>query len=352
MAVFDRIEYFGIAVDRDISIPRARRNRRQHSTSSSDISLSLVEVDELSITATPWFFQPNQGDTKLTPSSPSNSPFPLVPEQHFVVPVSNTGELLMDGSNVWHNSRSTTGHDALAPLERFIQCAERHEKIAVSLAADARYELPYQDYMPCPGSGPGSGAVSVATKSTRPSQIGRPEAVGQAHSLLPQLTTLPVESPKPVEEGPIMMRRYLADLGQEPNWLSVVLEHPQPHPETREERHDGPPADRIPQHETFSSVSLRPSCEQPPKFGSSTKRPFIECDEVSLDQDGYEKLVPDEELAKTYLYRLRSEAFKERTASLQDGSRPRRHKVTRVHKKRPRTGKEDGSSSPLSATDN
>lgn len=111
----------------------------------------------------------------------------------------------------------------LAPLDRFASTPQRHEKIALAMALHTRIESPYQDYVPCPGSGPGSPALSVATDHIRPgvapSRLEPPlprMSVGKlALGSLAHPHTL-------LNAGPTPMSRFLADAG--PNeWMAPTF---------------------------------------------------------------------------------------------------------------------------------
>jgi len=109
------------------------------------------------------------------------------------------------------------------PLDRFAKTSQRHEQIALALAGtDSRCHLPYQDYVPCPGSGPGSPAVSIATDYIPPAA---PVFVEQSRPDLPPSMTLAgiTSAPPPVSVNS-PLTRYLEDTSQTHEWLAVVLE--------------------------------------------------------------------------------------------------------------------------------
>lgn len=111
-------------------------------------------------------------------------------------------------------------------LNRFASTFERHEQIAFALAGpDSRCQLPYQDYVPCPGSGPGSPAVSDATDYIPPAApivVEPPKPEPQPSVSLADIVNA---APSPTSAAS-PMTRYLSDPNQGHEWLAVVLEQP------------------------------------------------------------------------------------------------------------------------------
>ena len=277
MAGLDRIEFFGIAADRDVVIHHDT-SRCSPALSSSVVSFASIAIDEdrlvlavthvdetitlvlmlcRSLTCRPWFSPTNKPPMHhpCSPVSSSHSSAPggfvaeeddrLMPSDGppiSLVPPRGDGlhELFEDAGD--GSSRSGGYGLDLTPLDRFAGKSERHERIALALAADARYEMPYLDYLPCPGSAPGSPAMSTATDGVPPAappvpllpfdQSPSPAAAAAAIGVDLDLDLVLVDEPEPVAAvvaASIPMSRYLADVNQPHEWLAVVLERPPPH---------------------------------------------------------------------------------------------------------------------------
>ncbi|KAK1752727.1 hypothetical protein QBC47DRAFT_405043 [Echria macrotheca] len=217
MAVFHPVEVFGVAADRDIVI---RKSRRGSTSAESIISLDDVVLNE-SVTKLPWFSMaaPSAWDKAAAPVSPSSSFANLVPEDIFAQ-LSGVSSLAGCSSN-----RSSAVDDSpelweSTPLDRFAKTPQRHEQIAISLTeVVAPCSQSYIDYLPCPGSAPGSPAVSIATDYIPPAHI--PVAV-QPPFMPPPLDVMfaPIPKPPPV----LSLQVNMPDMSRTREWLAVVLE--------------------------------------------------------------------------------------------------------------------------------
>ncbi|KAK0630341.1 hypothetical protein B0T17DRAFT_219072 [Bombardia bombarda] len=219
MAAASFTDLFGIAFDRDINIVHQTRDQRRDSsaTSSSDISLSSIATDEESSTG------------RCSSASPVNSPPP--PEHDLLSPLASFDALVPQGLLRESNFVPTnlSGHDLaaldnrnwvpapsqLSAIDRFAMFPERHELIALSVALDARCELAYHDYVPCPGSGPGSAAVSVATEFVRPPQVAHLDA--RADTLVQSRSADPA-----VAASDLSPPHQRSDMSRQ--WMALVLD--------------------------------------------------------------------------------------------------------------------------------
>ncbi|KAK0735203.1 hypothetical protein B0T26DRAFT_98232 [Lasiosphaeria miniovina] len=277
MAIFDPIDFFSIADGRDIVIVHETARRRRGSSPSSVVSFSSVYVDEECVTRPPWFSSRNP----LTPFAGPGLPSPSVSAQPVPEELDAQLATAVDGPftatlGALAVANRTSIPITIAPLDRFTRNAERHEEIAFSMAVGVRCALPYQDYLPCPGSGPGSVAVSTSTENiapfinhnnlaTEPAFLVRPDNVlvlVPGHVVLAPTQTQPqpqpqtqtqtldqhqTDSPSPpatTDRSP--MSRYLA-VEQHHEWLAVVLEQ-QPQTFSHQLQQLGSQEPDLPQH--------------------------------------------------------------------------------------------------------
>ncbi|KAK0745704.1 hypothetical protein B0T18DRAFT_136319 [Schizothecium vesticola] len=113
----------------------------------------------------------------------------------------------------------------LAPLDRFAGTLQRHEKIALALTLHTRIELPYQDYVPCPGSGPGSPALSVATDHIRPGAAPSHVEPPLPRLRVGKLALGSLADPQTLlHAGPTPMSRFLADAGPY-EWMAPTFDN-------------------------------------------------------------------------------------------------------------------------------
>ncbi|KAK3335196.1 hypothetical protein B0T19DRAFT_2501 [Cercophora scortea] len=268
MAVFHPIEYQGIGADRDIIISHDSHKRRRLSTSSSVISFGSVEADEESITCRPWFSPAPPGAALAGRLSPSLSFLYLMPEDLFANrdPDSTSTSTPSPGDR-------QQGPNNLTPLKRFAKLPERHEMIALAMAPSSRCALPYQDYMPCPGSEPGSAALSVATETIRPVRAPAVGVFDQSFNLNTDLRVSALlngnatADPQPPEN-------------QSSKWLALVL---QPNRPTALEL--GPLA--AAQAETpRSTVSLHGSCASADDVGPAAAIPNSRKHDLQVEAPG------------------------------------------------------------------
>ena len=113
-----------------------------------------------------------------------------------------------------------------APLDRFAGTLQTYESIAMALTMHTRIQQPYQDYVPCPCSGPGSPAMSVASdKFIRPGA-----APPLTEPPLPQLSVgkFPLGAfadPRiQLDAGHTPMSRFLADDGPY-EWMAPTFDY-------------------------------------------------------------------------------------------------------------------------------
>ena len=158
---------------------------------------------------------------------------------------------------MWRTIEWVPNH--LMPLNRYIDCLERHEKISFSLALDTRCQEPFRDYLPCPGSGPLSAAGSETSEYAR--QPG-PAYIPSTPTPFLMATMNPSRPTTPTYGAPIIMRRYLDD-HQEPNWIATVLDRQSQSPTFREERQIRISLDQAPDQATHPSLSHHADLESP-----------------------------------------------------------------------------------------
>lgn len=115
--------------------------------------------------------------------------------------------------------------NTLAPLDRFAGTLQRHEEIALALALHTRLDLPYQDYVPCPGSGPGSPALSVATDHIRPGAAPPRLEPPLPRLGLGKLALGSLADTNTIRNaGPTPMSRFLADVGPY-EWMAPTFDN-------------------------------------------------------------------------------------------------------------------------------
>ncbi|KAK3341941.1 hypothetical protein B0T25DRAFT_356190 [Lasiosphaeria hispida] len=238
MAAFDPIEFHGIAYDRDINILHDDDNvlGRPESASPS-LSFSSVGFDEALVKCRPWFSVANPLVALARPPSPTESFTNLTPEDLFAHP--GQGPFIYSSSAGLYglrddddNTTSDAGPGDMTPLGMWASKPGRHEQIALSLAVGARCQMPYHDYLPCPGSGPGSPAVSTVTEAIEPAVRPPCLMVEPPSDDIPGFTTAAAtgRAPSPTQGSatPVMtpMKRFLSDTHQTHEWLALVLEKP------------------------------------------------------------------------------------------------------------------------------
>jgi hypothetical protein len=115
--------------------------------------------------------------------------------------------------------------NGLTPLDHFAGTLQRHEKIALALTLHTRIELPYQDYVPCPGSGPGSPARSVATDHIRPGAAPSRVEPPLPRFSVGKLALGSLADPQALlHAGPTPMSRFLADAGPY-EWMAPTFDN-------------------------------------------------------------------------------------------------------------------------------
>ncbi|EGZ76323.1 hypothetical protein NEUTE2DRAFT_153274 [Neurospora tetrasperma FGSC 2509] len=134
---------------------------------------------------------------------------------------------------------------SLSVLDAFVKTPERYEHVAVPLSSDLYMvrEEAYVDYIPCPGSGPGSPALSVLSEAALPEIVdefpkiddSRPvvteiEPVTEEETSKVEMEMPKVEPPK-VEERSMSLSSQPVQPSQTRNWLATVLEKRQATPE-------------------------------------------------------------------------------------------------------------------------
>jgi hypothetical protein len=136
-------------------------------------------------------------------------------------PVDAKPNSMFDDNNDDNDDDDAHNGDILLPLDRFSKLYQRHEQIALALSSPySRWQLPYLDYVPCPGSSPGSPAISVATDCIPPAApvtVEAPQPEPQPTLSFEDIATASVSVNNP-------MARYLSDMNQPHEWLAVVME--------------------------------------------------------------------------------------------------------------------------------
>ena len=100
------------------------------------------------------------------------------------------------------------------PLYRFAEEPERHERIAVSLALNTRCEVPYKDFLPCPGSGPGSPIASNMTEHSPAITVSANQPPSQQTEILQS------------QSFPIRHLEHPSDTDPAGQWLHFILRKP------------------------------------------------------------------------------------------------------------------------------
>ncbi|KAK5654007.1 hypothetical protein OQA88_7684 [Cercophora sp. LCS_1] len=197
MAAFHPVEFFGIAADRHIAL--GHRRRCPTPSDGSEISFSSVDVDETIITC-------NAIVKASLDLRPSPSPSDLVPEDCF--------------DDVWDYVAATDlTHGGVSRMDLFEKSLHRHDEIALSLAKTIPPAQLYEDYVPCPGSGPGTPALSVASNHpVAPRVVEVPPPFNE------QLRTLDIPQSSPTESarGPLARcAKWVSD--SKGPWLATVM---------------------------------------------------------------------------------------------------------------------------------
>ncbi|KAK0657794.1 hypothetical protein B0T16DRAFT_442398 [Cercophora newfieldiana] len=227
------IALFGIAFDRDVFV-----HEDASELHSSYPDLLSGGLDSLPITCYPLFspaLPAHSAPQSLSPISLSKDQLAKDCLAHpGATPTGNLG-----GKSAFLLFEDDEDDYLGVCLNRFSKTFERHEQIALALAStNPRIEVPYEDYLPCPGSGPGSPAVSVATNYIPPAapivvETPRPEQQPQV-----RLADV-VNAHSPASTGG-PMTRYLSDVSQGHEWLAVVMQRPSSNAVTTNTRETGP----------------------------------------------------------------------------------------------------------------
>lgn len=280
MAAFDPIEFFGVALDRDVAIHHeSSKPRRDSVDAESYISFDSIDVNEerrvlpichfacrmretvdrrvvafsgsnlgCSVTCRPWFWSATPPPAAAGPPSPGSSLEHLIPEDYFLHldSASPPAELApsLSALTCTQDEDDQESRDP-PPLRWYKTTEERHEQIAYRLSSVvAPCEVPYIDFVPFPGSGPGSPALSDK-------DVDCPTDITDLVKALPP-PPLPLDTVPPPQtpdhfprlseepEDHLTLTRYLADLTEPHEWLAVVLQHgsppdDQPDADSREE---------------------------------------------------------------------------------------------------------------------
>lgn len=245
----------------------------------------------------PWYMSTSPDFPVDTGSSPSSSFVNLVPEAVFgsanpgrrdVSPVS------VDRANLWRTIEWVPDH--LTPLNKYVCCLERHERISSSLAVDTRCQEPFLDYIPCPGSGPLSAAGSKTSEYARQPGTAYIPALVQPSTPAPFLVTTasPDRPTTPTHVAPIMMRRYLED-DQEPNWIPTMLGQPYQSPSPPEETQVRRSLDEAPPLTTQLPLSRHAHPEYPPSTGQCLGKRVLPDWDSEFALENHDILTPDDE---------------------------------------------------------
>ncbi|KAK1782000.1 hypothetical protein QBC45DRAFT_18035 [Copromyces sp. CBS 386.78] len=115
---------------------------------------------------------------------------------------------------------------SLSVVNVFVKTPERYEHVAVPLSSDLYMvrEKAYVDYIPCPGSGPGSPALSVLSEAALPEIADDFPRIDDSRPVVTEIELVAEEDPK-VEERSILQPSQTRD------WLATVLEKRQATPE-------------------------------------------------------------------------------------------------------------------------
>ncbi|KAM7186668.1 hypothetical protein V8F20_011301 [Naviculisporaceae sp. PSN 640] len=352
MTVFPSIELYGIGFDRDVELLHEASNN-----SRGTINLPMSTTHQEIVQCRTRFMVNGLHPQLHSCPSQTSSSVELIPEPAVAVPA----------PEMWHVRHVAPGQmdpfqsiervpAHLTPINRYVDNPERHERIAYSLAAEIKFEKPWQDYLPCPGSGPLSAAGSTTSDVARKPGIAKaiiPAPVYGPPSPEPYrpVTPEPIRTQHPIDEPPLMIRRYLDD-PHDPDWVSLAQDQSRRLQSQTETRQTIPHWNRGLHHVTYPSAAVSENAvsEAPRSVGGSClgKRPMPDWESECLSGIPH-ILVPDdtEEASKTVALNVSSSVLKEQREALQAG-RPRAHKIPRVHKRKMKSSQ--GSSSPVSST--
>ncbi|KAK4446459.1 hypothetical protein QBC34DRAFT_411727 [Podospora aff. communis PSN243] len=244
MAATD-ILFFGIAHGRDVVILPDEDSSRRDSTS--------IDVDGLS--ACHALFSPSVARVlSLEPQSPTSLlSQPLSRDALARVSAGPARPLDAKPNSVFDDDDDDddthNNGDILLPLDRFSKLYQRHEQIALALSSPYSRWQPYLDYVPCPGSSPGSPAISVATDYIPPAApvtLEAPQPEPQPTLSFEDIATSSVSVNNP-------MARYLSDMNQPHEWLAVVMEKESTEVDAQPE---DTPDSGAPRQDTPSSITL------------------------------------------------------------------------------------------------
>ncbi|KAK3356068.1 hypothetical protein B0H65DRAFT_505866 [Neurospora tetraspora] len=121
---------------------------------------------------------------------------------------------------------------SLSVLDAFVKTPERYEHVAVPLSSDLYMvrEEAYVDYIPCPGSGPGSPALSVLSEAALPEIPDEFPKIDDSRPVVTEIEPVAEETSK-IEEQSIPQPSQLVQPSQTRDWLATVLEKRQATPE-------------------------------------------------------------------------------------------------------------------------
>lgn len=127
---------------------------------------------------------------------------------------------------------------SLSVFDVFVKRPERYEHVAVPLSSDLYMvrEEAYVDYIPCPGSGPGSPALSVLSEPDLPEVIDKFPKIDDSRPVVTEIEpneedeTSKIETPK-VEQIKVEVPSTPSQPSQTRDWLATVLEKRQTIPE-------------------------------------------------------------------------------------------------------------------------
>lgn len=115
---------------------------------------------------------------------------------------------------------------SLSVLNVLVKTPERYEHIAVPLSSDLYMvrEKAYVDYIPCPGSGPGSPALSVLSEAALPEIDDDFPRIDDSRPVITDIEPIVEEETSKIEERSILQPSQTSD------WLAIVLEKRQATP--------------------------------------------------------------------------------------------------------------------------
>ncbi|KAK3395818.1 hypothetical protein B0T20DRAFT_455627 [Sordaria brevicollis] len=130
---------------------------------------------------------------------------------------------------------------SLSVLDVFVKRPERYEHVAVPLSSDLYMEREeaYVDYIPCPGSGPGSPALSVLSEADLPEIIDEFPKIDDSRPVVTEIEPTEEEKSKAevaeIESVKIEIKMEERSMSMQPSqtrdWLATVLEKRQQTPE-------------------------------------------------------------------------------------------------------------------------